>query len=1059
MQILKVDLENIKSYASASVPFALGTNAICGVNGAGKSTLLEAIGFALFDYLAVPQAEFVREGAKTAAVTVHVIGEDDRLYQVTRRCGGTNQYSVYDPDLDQKIAEGKADTLVWSREFLGLDEAGDPSALFRDAVGVPQGLLTSAFLDRPANRKNTFGPLLRVDEYDQAWSNLREPRRGLELMIARLDTRIAGLEGEVRDLPAWRSRGEELAAALTEREARRATVAEQLAVLAERRTALETLKVQIEDLREQATHANAEVQALAARVEEAEASLQQAIEAQGVVTETEPGHRAYVTAQTELNALEVQRKRRDALSARRQSMEQELAKARVSLNRLIDDLTEVGGAEKVMEGLRPKVAVQEQIEANLREARLAADRLETVRQTLKREQTRLAEMRTGLEQMQSRLAERETISEKLATLQANLEPIDTRWEKLNAEVAGWLAEREGLERQQRTTADRIGLAKLKADHERALLGDLETKLTILRADLEKRVTAEGETVALTQTLLELAEQITALTQRKATQEATLAQVNAQVEVLDAADTPNCPVCEGPLTPQHRSDLLKRYHRRQSDCETTLKQLRAKHQAVEKIRRGQQERHQELERLVRTLPRAEEEENLLAQVTSQRDAITESEDTIAQEQTAADGIQTRLTELAIVLDGLGRERSELEARRMQMQKERERLERHVQSLPRPDEAAVLAERILQQDASVVEDQHAVDALAGAPDQVKHLDAKLSTLGDPRRAYQRAADTVARRVSLEAEQTTATANVAALEENLQQLQQELDVFQGVEGEIERSRSVLTNHEPTHQRYLQHFREAQATDERRTGLSGLLEQCQIAESNHDALAGELATLRARFDAPALTDLTKRHGDLREALAGLDVEIRERLKQQSEALDTVQRLQAVEVDLAEARVEQSDLQGTLGLLDQLRQVLHDAGPQLTRALAEAVSIQADYVYADIMQDYGSRLRWTDDYDIVLSYQGRDRTFQQLSGGEQMAAALAVRLALLREVSSIDVAFFDEPTANLDRDRRANLARQILNVKGFAQLFVISHDDTFEQDTDHVVRIEKHNGASRVEA
>jgi ABC-type transport system involved in cytochrome bd biosynthesis fused ATPase/permease subunit len=71
--------------------------------------------------------------------------------------------------------------------------------------------------------------------------------------------------------------------------------------------------------------------------------------------------------------------------------------------------------------------------------------------------------------------------------------------------------------------------------------------------------------------------------------------------------------------------------------------------------------------------------------------------------------------------------------------------------------------------------------------------------------------------------------------------------------------------------------------------------------------------------------------------------------------------------------------------------------------------------------------------------------------------LALLREVPAIDVAFFDEPTANRDGRRRDNLAEQILNVKGFSQLFVISHDDAFERDTDHVVRVVKDDGVSRV--
>jgi exonuclease SbcC len=82
------------------------------------------------------------------------------------------------------------------------------------------------------------------------------------------------------------------------------------------------------------------------------------------------------------------------------------------------------------------------------------------------------------------------------------------------------------------------------------------------------------------------------------------------------------------------------------------------------------------------------------------------------------------------------------------------------------------------------------------------------------------------------------------------------------------------------------------------------------------------------------------------------------------------------------------------------------------------------------------------------------------MAAALSVRLALLRELSAIDVAFFDEPTSNLDDTRRDNLAEQILSVRntGFSQLFVISHDDTFEQVTNHIVRVRKEQGESRVE-
>jgi hypothetical protein len=46
----------------------------------------------------------------------------------------------------------------------------------------------------------------------------------------------------------------------------------------------------------------------------------------------------------------------------------------------------------------------------------------------------------------------------------------------------------------------------------------------------------------------------------------------------------------------------------------------------------------------------------------------------------------------------------------------------------------------------------------------------------------------------------------------------------------------------------------------------------------------------------------------------------------------------------------------------------------------------------------------------------------------------------------------------RAALAEQMARIKGFSQLVVISHDDTFEQDTGHVIHLVKdEQGYSRV--
>src|SRR5260370_42270212 len=79
------------------------------------------------------------------------------------------------------------------------------------------------------------------------------------------------------------------------------------------------------------------------------------------------------------------------------------------------------------------------------------------------------------------------------------------------------------------------------------------------------------------------------------------------------------------------------------------------------------------------------------------------------------------------------------------------------------------------------------------------------------------------------------------------------------------------------------------------------------------------------------------------------------------------------------------------------------------------------------------------------------------MSAAFAVRLAFLKKLSSLNIAFFDEPSQNMDELRRTNLAEQIRRVRGCDQLFVISHDDSFEQGRDSLVRLRKMDGQTQI--
>lgn len=174
-------------------------------------------------------------------------------------------------------------------------------------------------------------------------------------------------------------------------------------------------------------------------------------------------------------------------------------------------------------------------------------------------------------------------------------------------------------------------------------------------------------------------------------------------------------------------------------------------------------------------------------------------------------------------------------------------------------------------------------------------------------------------------------------------------------------------------------------------------------------------------------------------------------------QRLAQMEIVLAQMeslRQQVKTDRKTLTLLDAVRNILNNAGPPIARMYLENLSRTADELYRQVSRE-NVALEWREGYEIVLvdNFNGhkRERTFKQFSGGEQTTAALAVRLALLKQHSRVKLGFFDEPTSNLDSDRRLSLAETIpLVTGGFNQIFVISHDDTFDSITDNVIHIQK---------
>jgi exonuclease SbcC len=394
----------------------------------------------------------------------------------------------------------------------------------------------------------------------------------------------------------------------------------------------------------------------------------------------------------------------------------------------------------------------------------------------------------------------------------------------------------------------------------------------------------------------------------------------------------------------------------------------------------------------------------------------------------------------------------------LEREVQDLEAQLRGLPRAADREELLEQIAGLENKLANTRAEIERLKESRDQVAHLERELDELGDPRRQYEGLADKAGQRAGLE-EQLEAERHAAGtLEASLAEIQEALAPYADLDQRLAEGRATLNQHEEGHRRYLENARIAASLPDRREQAETLQEQRAEYTVERDSAQNHFEKMAVSFDPDAFAAARQHETELQTEHARLEGQLSGLRGQAKETEAEIKELETLEQALADEGAALARLKKMLDLTEFVREVIRRAGPYLTRRLVQQVSLEAARLFTDVMADHTGRLRWEDNYEIVLEKGGRDRVFQQLSGGEQMAAALSIRLALLRELSAIDVAFFDEPTSNLDDVRRDGLAEQILSVKGFSQLFVISHDDTFERATHHIVRVRKEDGVSQVE-
>lgn len=336
------------------------------------------------------------------------------------------------------------------------------------------------------------------------------------------------------------------------------------------------------------------------------------------------------------------------------------------------------------------------------------------------------------------------------------------------------------------------------------------------------------------------------------------------------------------------------------------------------------------------------------------------------------------------------------------------------------------------------------------QQAEIAAQLAALEDPRslqRVYQQE---LTQQPQLEQQQQALEASEAKTQQAIAAVERQLQPFADLAEQVQTHQHQRDQARGGYQTYLTHQQLAKSAGEAQTEHQQAIAHHQALVAKAETVAKALAQVCQRYNPQQFEAVQVAYKQAETQQITLSARLPEIQKRLQDVERQQQNLQAVQTKRDRAQTDLAERKKIQHFISFSRKAYKQAGPRITERYVQRISQAADRLFRELINRQNVALTWTRDYEIMIQEGAHSRRFVNLSGGEQMCAALAVRLALLKVLADIDIAFFDEPTTNMDRPRREQLAEAIANIKTFRQLFVISHDDTFEKVTGNVVLVER---------
>lgn len=340
------------------------------------------------------------------------------------------------------------------------------------------------------------------------------------------------------------------------------------------------------------------------------------------------------------------------------------------------------------------------------------------------------------------------------------------------------------------------------------------------------------------------------------------------------------------------------------------------------------------------------------------------------------------------------------------------------------------------------------------QLSAVNHQLQAMDDPRGRLRYLQQEIEQQPTLMQQKRQLQIVMAGSQAQIEQFEQQLQAFGDLAAKLAEQQTLRDQHRPDYNLYLEHQKSANRYKPLSQEYTTTQAQRAAQQQQLEELTQQQQALAETLDPEAVAALQAALQTANREIITRQAQLPEKQKRLAVVDDRVTKLKSVQEKRNQTEAQLKQQQKVDRFIKFARKAYKQAGPRITERYVQSIGREADKLFRELLNRPNVALEWTRDYEIIVREGANERRFINLSGGEQMCAALAVRLALLKILADINIAFFDEPTTNMDRPRRIQLAEAISNIRTFRQLFVISHDDTFEQVTENVIFVARETPA-----